>query len=243
MSRLLALYPRPWRDRYEIEFRTLIEERPPSLVERLDIVRGAVDAHLHPQLGRKEAPTAEARRSDADLRVVRRLGLGAIVGAAVWVAAFAVASVGPIRYDGDGAYRDGGAAAPLLILATGLLAAGLVGQLVWLPQAARLARIGAGGAIPFVLIWGLAPWLWWFGLLALMGLLALAVGGQRSGAWSVSPSFAVVGACIAVVTVGLFGAATIDGDRLAGAELFGYIGIACVPAWLGIGAPLIRPPG
>lgn len=50
MSRLVRLYPRAWRDRYGDEFLSLITDRPPALVDRIDIVRGALDAHLHPQL-------------------------------------------------------------------------------------------------------------------------------------------------------------------------------------------------
>ena len=50
MSKLVRLYPRAWRDRYEDEFLSLITDRPPTLVDRIDIVRGALDAHLHPQL-------------------------------------------------------------------------------------------------------------------------------------------------------------------------------------------------
>ena len=49
MTRLVALYPRGWRDRYEDEFLALLEERPPDPLDRIDIVRGAVDARLHPQ--------------------------------------------------------------------------------------------------------------------------------------------------------------------------------------------------
>jgi hypothetical protein len=243
MSRLLSLYPRSWRDRYELEFRALIDQRPPSLADRFDVVRGALDAHLHPQVRRGADRAPEPSRPEADLRVARRLGLGAIAGAAVWVAAFAVASVGPIRYDGDGAYRDGSSALLLLILAAGLLTAGLVGQFILLPATARLARLGAGAAIPFLILWALAPWLWWFGLLVLLGLLALAVGGRLSGIWPTRYTVTVVLACAAVVAVVAFGFATLEGDRLAGAELLGYAGAALVPAWLGVGATLIQRPG
>jgi hypothetical protein len=50
MSTLLDLYPRAWRRRYEAEFRDLLEARPPSVRDRLDIVLGAIDARLHPQV-------------------------------------------------------------------------------------------------------------------------------------------------------------------------------------------------
>lgn len=242
MSRLLALYPRTWRSRYEEEFRALIDERPPTFVERFDIVRSAIDAHLHPQVSGSTETEPEPPVPDADLRVARRLGLGAVAGVAAWVAAFTVASLGPVRYDGDGAYRDGGAAFPLLFLAVALLSAGLIGQLISLPRNARLARLGAGAAIPFLLLWGLAPWLLPIGLAALVGLVALAVGARRAGSWSTGPSIAVVGSCFAVVGVAWFAAATTDGDRMAGSVFLMVIALALVPAWLGVGATLIRRP-
>ena len=55
MSRLVQLYPRAWRERYEDEFLRLIEDRPPSLTGQLDIIRGALDARMHPQVVGDEA--------------------------------------------------------------------------------------------------------------------------------------------------------------------------------------------
>jgi hypothetical protein len=50
MSRLVRLYPAAWRTRYGDEFARLIEERPPSPLDRIDILRGALDAQLHPHV-------------------------------------------------------------------------------------------------------------------------------------------------------------------------------------------------
>lgn len=41
MSRLVRLYPRSWRDRYEDELTTLIDESDPDWRTALDVVRGA----------------------------------------------------------------------------------------------------------------------------------------------------------------------------------------------------------
>ena len=46
---LIFLYPPPWRQRYGDEYRTLLEEMPFTWGTGLDSVRGAVDAHLHPE--------------------------------------------------------------------------------------------------------------------------------------------------------------------------------------------------
>ena len=50
MSRLLRLYPAAWRDRYEAELVGTLQERPVGLTGSVDIVLGAIDAHLHPEL-------------------------------------------------------------------------------------------------------------------------------------------------------------------------------------------------
>lgn len=44
----LRLYPGAWRRRYGDEMEVLLETRPPNTRERLDLVRGAADAWLHP---------------------------------------------------------------------------------------------------------------------------------------------------------------------------------------------------
>jgi hypothetical protein len=56
MSRLVRLYPKAWRDRYEVEFLTLLAERPPTVADLFDTVRGALDAHLNPQAQGEPAP-------------------------------------------------------------------------------------------------------------------------------------------------------------------------------------------
>lgn len=243
MSRLVRLYPRPWRERYETEFLGLLAERPPTLVELFDIVRGALDARLHPQMrANAEAAPPPPPVPEADLRIARRLGFAAVVGAALWLAAFAVASIGPVRYDGDGAYRDGSAAFPILILAVALLAAGLLGHLIRLPADARLARVSAMAAIPFLLIFGMGPWLWPLGLIAICLIVVLAVAGLRSGAWSLGASLAVVLGCVGVVGITAVGVAVAGDDRMAGGSFLLVAALLFVPAWLGIGAALIRRP-
>ena len=47
-ARWLRLYPRAWRDRYGGELVELTTHRSMDWRTRLDLVRGAADAHLHP---------------------------------------------------------------------------------------------------------------------------------------------------------------------------------------------------
>ena len=77
MTRLVRLYPRAWRDRYEEEFLALLAERPPTLGDLVDTVRGAVDAHLNPQ--------AEVEPSPWTHRIP---GLLALIAGAMWSAVF-----------------------------------------------------------------------------------------------------------------------------------------------------------
>lgn len=157
MTRLLALYPRAWRDRYGAELRSLLDERPPHLADRFDLVRGAFDAHRHPEL--VTDPRAPSQRLSADdVVVARRLGVAGLAGAAAWAMTWFVVSTSPLIQDPGGAYRDGTGAMPILLLAGVLLAAALCGQLVMLPRSARLARAGAVIAVPGILLWTLVPW-------------------------------------------------------------------------------------
>jgi hypothetical protein len=48
---LLRLYPRIWRARYEEELLAVLESCPLSFPDTIDMLLGAIDAHLHPYLG------------------------------------------------------------------------------------------------------------------------------------------------------------------------------------------------
>jgi hypothetical protein len=50
MSRFLRLYPAAWRERYDAEFLRVLQERPVRLSSSFDVILGAIDAHLHPEL-------------------------------------------------------------------------------------------------------------------------------------------------------------------------------------------------
>jgi len=65
MKRLVRLYPRAWRARYEEETVTLLDQQHASLKGSVDLVRGAVDAHRHPHFvtGRRPSMAARLRAS------------------------------------------------------------------------------------------------------------------------------------------------------------------------------------
>jgi hypothetical protein len=83
MSSLVRLYPRAWRDRYETEFRGLLQARPPTAGDRLDIVRGAIDARLHgeiPGSPRLRSPIGRLERLSGAAALVAGLSLTAWIG-------------------------------------------------------------------------------------------------------------------------------------------------------------------
>lgn len=149
MTRLIALYPRAWRDRYEHEFLALLEDRTPQARDRLDIVRGAVDSRLHPQAGRSSSGESDG------VRPARLDAILAVLAGALWVAtglAFHGSSVDP-----DLGYKNTEFA--LLLGITGALVAGLSALVVSfaLPGRHLVASISSiaavVGALAMVLPW------------------------------------------------------------------------------------------
>jgi hypothetical protein len=80
MSSLLRLYPQAWRERYGDELVALLEDHPATLSDHLDLIRGALDARLHPQvLGVTAIP-------DKELPVNQRaFGFLAAAGGIAWI--------------------------------------------------------------------------------------------------------------------------------------------------------------
>ena len=170
MNRLLALYPEGWRARYGAEFLALLEDRPPSLLERLDIVRGALDAHTNPQLPGR-------------VRVSDRAGFGAIVGFVLFYVALAVVLSGPEHVDEYGTYRDGAAAIPIFLLSMALLSVALIRTVLRLPPAQDRARAVGLIGLGCGLLWSMAPWLFPLLMIFLVGVVVVAVGAQRAKLW------------------------------------------------------------
>ncbi|MEK6721742.1 MAG: hypothetical protein AABZ33_13895 [Chloroflexota bacterium] len=189
MSRLVGLYPGPWRERYEAEFRELIAERPPTFADRIDIARGALDERLRPQVPGPE-------------RTPDRVGFGPLVGFALLAGAVLIMANGPVRYDEYGMYRDGALALPLVIISLILLSIGLHRVVNRLPAEATVPRAAGWAAIIAGPIWALMPWVMPIGLVFLVGVLGLAVGARTARIWPAWSEVVLVAAL--VVPAGLF---------------------------------------
>lgn len=60
---IAALYPHAWRNRYEAELQALLEEAPLTPRILIDLLRGALDAHVHP----RGLPASPPRRMRATI--------------------------------------------------------------------------------------------------------------------------------------------------------------------------------
>jgi len=98
----LALYPLAFRRRYGQEMRALLDETPPGVLTVLDLLRGALSAHLHP-------PTGLAGTVDPDDRL--RASMSGVL--ACWVV-FAAAGFGFYKTTEDAPYQTAGNSHALL---------------------------------------------------------------------------------------------------------------------------------
>ena len=234
MTRLIGLYPRTWRDRYEDEFLALLAERPTDPRNSLDIVRSAVDARLHPQVPGAPNPPVEAPPIG---RWGVITGWVTLLGAVLWYIAIVLAATGPIVVDGLDTYRDGAAAMPFLFLAVLCLGVGMVAVVVSI-QPSRTAHAAAYVSSVTGLLWAGAPWVVWAGLIAFGGLIVVGGAAWRRGTWS-AWRFAALVACIGLAWVPAFMAMSGLWDAPEGSEaiFFGLFG----GAWLVVGTSLVRP--
>jgi hypothetical protein len=171
MTRLVALYPRAWRDRYEDEFLALMADRPDGPLDRIDILRGAVDARIHPQL--QPSSSGEPERANS----ARFDALLAVVAGLLWVAA-ALAFLGS-SVDPELGYKETGSA--LVLGIAGALVAGLAALVLSrsLPGQHAGASVAAGaaviGALAMVLPWPVLLFGFWTSNLSIVifGLAAI----------------------------------------------------------------------
>jgi hypothetical protein len=174
MSRLLRLYPAAWRERYGDELLALLDDHPATVSDHLDLIRGALDARVHPQVRGANIPDKETTVNQ------RLLGVLAAVGGIVWILGFASLFFMPRDVDG---FHDSTLAIIAAIFATALIGIAL-GELGTRPGSATSRRTGHAIAIGSVLAAGTMILGWpalVFGLYALpvIGMLAAGRGAMN----------------------------------------------------------------
>lgn len=117
MRRLLALYPGPWRRRYGLEFAVVLDALPPSPALIFDVVLGAIDAHLDPQIAEDGEDPLRRQMKEVVMEGLRSRRVLLAVGVLLPVALLVAAYLSPaLRYG-----AVGGVLAIATALGTGLL--------------------------------------------------------------------------------------------------------------------------
>jgi len=181
MSRLVRLYPPAWREQYGDEFVELLRERPPTRLDRFDILRGALDARLHPQsVGRAPSQVAGGGGS------ARVAGASAIAGGGLWIAAGLAMNSMPV--DPDLGYKNAGVAAVVIVTAMVLTAVAALGMAATLSVGSRSGGVASGAillgaaltAMPWpILIVGFFAYI--LATVAFGAILALSAGHPLGG--------------------------------------------------------------
>ncbi len=205
MSALLRLYPRAWRERYGDELVALLEDRPPSPLDLVDLVRGAFDARLHPQLPGAQPVTPERKDPMSD----RVPGVTAIGGGLLFLAGVVMIGLAPLpQFDG---YRETGLALPAILLGLPLIDVALITAAVrrrggaWGRVDTWLAIIAVGSTVVSMTGWpGLL-----LGILTLIAVTATVFARYLREAGA--SSWAVAGAVVATV---LASSANTEDDRI-----------------------------
>jgi hypothetical protein len=147
MNALLRLYPASWRERHEAEVARMLEDTGAGLSDAPDLIRGAIDAHVHP--GPMGLPTGGVRRW---LTLDHVAGSLLLIGGLIWLGAFAALAAAMLLFGDDG-WHD---SRPLAVLAVAgpLVAVGLSALLlrhrgdryhrVFIAATVALVIVGAG---------------------------------------------------------------------------------------------------
>lgn len=218
MSALLRLYPRAWRERYGDELAALLEDQPATLLDRLDLIRGAVDARLHPQVpGHDVAPEQEI---PMDRKV---LGAVAALGGVIWLVGVFSMFVLPMGSDG---YRQADLAFVAFAAAVVLVGVplGLLGSRPDSTQSRTTGLLIVAASVALGVV-ALLPWPFFvaaFYGFPIMAVLA-AARGSRNGTL---PGWIVLAFFLGVIGIAAGSTGGIETDL--GLALFSFLGVAAL---------------
>lgn len=236
MSALVRLYPRTWRDRYESEFLDVLESRPPSPRDRLDIVRGALDARLHQELpGSPESPRPT-------MQPARLAAACSIVAGAAWLA-----WLGLVLQE----FRGWGAGQPqsqtLMVVLAAIMSLALAATHIFLPLAAQATLRPLGAIAASVAVVSFAATAFGGGWTFAIALIASAVLAATMAGRSLPVLAAVSWAATSLVSVSVMVIFIGGGGQDVGLLALGipsgvaWIVVGVTVAWRGLPSPTIRP--
>jgi peptidoglycan/LPS O-acetylase OafA/YrhL len=208
MNTLLRLYPRAWRERYGDEMLALLEAQPASLLDQLDLIRGAIDARLHPQVRGRGAADKEPTMNQ------RILALLAAVGGIIWMVGLAAWLTAPLTPTGD---RD----TTVIIVAVALAIACMgvaIGELGTRPGEDRSRLVGHAMTVVSLVMTALVPFSWPIFILPIFGFPVLAaIGALRGVRNGVLPAWLAVAFVVGAIAAWVgFGGTTPDDAKWVG---------------------------
>jgi hypothetical protein len=228
---LLRFYPAAWRARYGDEFEELLASRPPGLRDRVDILFGAVDARINPQVGIDSVRETPLPRD-------RSVGMLFVLAGALLTAWGAIGATQMRRWESG----DVVASPDLSNVAwfAGMLGSILI-AVALLAIASRYDRsIGSSGAVGAVLT---AAGLMFAALGGGLTALLLLGGGTTLFAWRISGKIVGTLPAVLLVVVTLLVVAAFTAFAAGGGQdlRLMWAMIAYGPAWMLVGRDLRAP--
>lgn len=233
MNPLLRLYPASWRERYGDEMTEVLAARRVGLVAMLDLIRGALDAHRHPELvsaavgadGRSRVLEPPAGTHDRGAGVTAFLGTFAAGLFIVAAASVAIQDLVPhIAWELTNAF----AALAALVLGLGLLAAhrgNLVTRLAGVVLMAGVITVAwTGVVLPSVFT-------------TVGGAILLAIGSTDRTAARIVGLLALAAA--AMLAWSYWGDEALGGGLILALALYALVGVAVAWSELGQRRPIL----
>ncbi len=225
MSTILDLYPRAWRERYGDELAALLEEQPATLFDDLDLIRGAIDARLHPQVpDTRKTPEKEIPMN------TRLLGVLAAIGGIAWLVAIASLYVLPLDFEGN---RDTSVASIGLMIGMTLTGIAL-GELGSRRGSTASARAGHVISVVSLVMAGILGLGWPLFVIPLFGFPVVGLIAAARG-WRNEALPRWVAVAVGIASIGMFVGFAGSGGGEAELVLIGALGMAALAlGWVAV---------
>lgn len=243
MKRILRLYPAGWRERFGEEMESILDERAMGPFEMVDLLLGALDAHLHLRgLGNRSEHRKGITMS------LRTAGIAAIAGGTLWGLSWLMMAANEFLGGGDDVplaiFTVLAASAALLVALAGLssVQARRNPRVVWASfVAGAIGLIAIIGAWPLMVVTESAYYLFIIGLVAFpLGSIVFGIITYRTNGLSrVAAGALAVGGVVQLIGM----AAILNGSPMSvgpGLAVMVLGSVAFAGAWIGLGLDAVR---